>query len=470
MNYNRRQLFQNAGATGLLTGFASQWPLYAANSEPHYLMIVSTFGGCDASYLFDARPLSMTEHGLQHNYLGENPTKYDSANGGTCWRTKLTEPLKPWLDKLAIVNGVMMGADLEDHFQNFAVALTANPFGGPSYLGYWPGGETASLQIVENGGIISFLPSNNIGRRVSLGLESAESLRSMASNIDEAKFMDAFKFPSARTNKSAENGRNNSWQSSAKRMQHAFTTMPSLQKHLRGLPEKTELKPSDNPTEQDVLDELAALTKLYAGAMKSGLAPVSMIELTALLGRLGHVFDAHDLRTAKAQPVAIGAVAKSYKVILETLATTEFQNGKSMLDVTTVVFQSEFSRTMRQERNPIGETGTDHNSLTNTVLLAGKSIRGGIVLGNSDFQTHDEELSAAHMKVDARRVKIMGRPFDFATSESRQDQPNAFHMTDYLTMASVLNTLQYAGGIDSKHRYILGRGLPEAPIVSKLLR
>ena len=59
---------------------------------------------------------------------------------------------------------------------------------------------------------------------------------------------------------------------------------------------------------------------------------------------------------------------------LKFFKNTSYDANRSLLDVTTLCFTSEFTRTMRQNNRAMHDTGTDHNPLTNTVLLAGKKV------------------------------------------------------------------------------------------------
>jgi hypothetical protein len=124
---------------------------------------------------------------------------------------------------------------------------------------------------------------------------------------------------------------------------------------------------------------------------------------------------------------------------------------------------------MRQLGRPIDDTGTDHNPLSNSVLIGGAGIKSGLVLGASDFQTATETLSGAHQALDPEGLKIMGRPFDFATSKPRTDLPATFDPADYLQVASVINTVYSLFGVASDKWRLVERGGAVAPVLSALL-
>jgi uncharacterized protein (DUF1501 family) len=98
-----------------------------------------------------------------------------------------------------------------------------------------------------------------------------------------------------------------------------------------------------------------------------GLSKVGVISMR-------HQLDSHDVNTAKDQPNLYNLVADDLVDIFQYLVDTPYDSKRSLFDVTTVMVTSEFSRTMRQDKKKIDETGTDHNPLNNTVLLAGKGI------------------------------------------------------------------------------------------------
>ena len=51
------------------------------DADPHFFLLIVLDGGADPSYMFDARPLSMTRAGKIQNYLGEEPGVWTGSNG-----------------------------------------------------------------------------------------------------------------------------------------------------------------------------------------------------------------------------------------------------------------------------------------------------------------------------------------------------------------------------------------------------
>ena len=63
------------------------------SADPHFFLLVVLNGGADSSYMFDARPLSMTKAGKIQNYLGKEPDPWIGKNGVTTLATSLIKPL-----------------------------------------------------------------------------------------------------------------------------------------------------------------------------------------------------------------------------------------------------------------------------------------------------------------------------------------------------------------------------------------
>ena len=156
--------------------------------------------------------------------------------------------------------------------------------------------------------------------------------------------------------------------------------------------------------------------------------------------------------------------------ILRTLKDTPFDEKRSMFEVTTVMVTSEFGRTMRIDNSPISETGTNHNPLNNSVLLAGKGIKGGLVIGASDLEDENASASGAHLTVDKSLEKLMGRPFDFKTQTSRLDRPSTFDIKDYLTINSVVNTIYTLFDVPPNLHRAVDRMGPPALTLPSILR
>ena len=119
MNSSRREFMKwsLAGAGTLL--LSDLWPrnVMAAPpvEDPHFFLQIVMNGGADNSYLFDARPLSMTKAGIMQNYTGVDPISYQAANGGSCLVSVAAKDLFDYRDDLCILNGVIMATSFDGH-------------------------------------------------------------------------------------------------------------------------------------------------------------------------------------------------------------------------------------------------------------------------------------------------------------------------------------------------------------------
>src|SRR5262249_26626751 len=146
-----------------------------------------------------------------------------------------------------------------------------------------------------------------------------------------------------------------------------------------------------------------------------------------------------------------------------------FDATRSLFDLTTVMVASEFSRTLRAADRPIQQTGTHHNQYANTMLIGGRGIRGGMVIGASDLPNEHAEVSRAHLALDPTLERCMGWPSDSTTMTPRRDRPEGFDIADYLTVTSVVNTVYALFGVDRQYWRTSRRDLPTAPLLQGLL-
>jgi uncharacterized protein (DUF1501 family) len=180
-------------------------------------------------------------------------------------------------------------------------------------------------------------------------------------------------------------------------------------------------------------------------------------------------FDVHDADQAKQQPKLFTDAVQRIAGLFQGLVDTPFDAKRSMFDVTTVMVASEFGRTMRAPDMHIDNTGTNHNQYANSVLLGGKGFRSGLVIGATDLVDEKARPSNAHLAMDPALEKVMGRPIDLATLQTRPDEPDSFDLQNYLTISSVVNTLYAMFDVPKSRHRPIGRNLPEAPVLRGLL-
>lgn len=454
MTISRRRLLSYAAAGGgtlLLPSMGAREA--AAAADPHFFLMIVLNGGADPAYMFDARPLSMTRAGRIQNYLGKEPFPYRGRNGIATLASTLVEPLLPFRDWFSVLNGVYMTPGFDGHLQNMNFLFAGNPFGGESFVPHLnlaeTGRERASLDAVSPS---DALPVNvdNHSAVVSLNPWAAAGLATSLKQLRPIQAGDPLaEFMRGRVKVNA--GGAGRFAAGAQRMLAGLDGAPAVQRQLAKLvPPHPEAEPENQAVD------------LIAQCFRQSIAR-SAIYL------LPEFFDVHSAEQAKAQPKLFAAAIARLREIFEALDETPFDAHRSMIDVTTVMVASEFGRTMRSADAPVHATGTNHNSLSNSVLLGGKGVRGGLVIGASDLANERAQPSGAHRAMDPALEKAMGTPFDFASMHPIPELPDHFEIEDHLTIGSVINTVYALFGVPESRYRSLGRNLPVAPVLHGLL-
>lgn len=446
----RRLLAFGAAGAGTLM-FPTVRPALAAPAtplaDPHFFLLVMMGGGADAAYTYDARPLSMTAAGRIHNYLGEQPGLLKGRNGGTTLATRLTWPLIRLQDRFSILNGVVMTPSFDGHLQNVNFLLTGDPFGGESFvphLNLATAARPADLldAVVPTNPIASNV--TNDSRMVPLRPQSAgglaHQLRGVAPFAKGGELMD---FVRSRVAANARGpGR---FATGAARMETALADAADMHTRLA----RIEAPDGDGNAEDQSVS-------LMAQCFRLGIARSAIYQLP-------ENFDTHALDDARKQPQLFAAAIARIVDLFDALIETPYDTRRSMLDVTTVMVATEFTRTLRSSDAPVTSTGTHHNQYSNTIWLGGKGIKPGLVIGASDLADEQAAASKAHLALDPNLERAIGRPFDFATMQPRPDAPETFDLRDQLTIASVINTVYSLFDVPRERWRILGRNLPSAP-------
>ncbi|HTL33790.1 MAG TPA: DUF1501 domain-containing protein [Kofleriaceae bacterium] len=449
MTLSRRNLLWSASALGLLLLAPRRLVRAAAPDAPRrYLLHLIAQGGLDTASMFDARPMAMTAAGKIHNPHNVDPAVWTGTNGQTALAAPPTQALASIRDRFSVLNGVVMSTTFDGHDQNTNLFLAGSPFGGSSFAATLNTITPSPLDYVRLGTIIGAELQDP--RAIPLSEPGFAQLKSGVNALGKiSPFVDDFL-----ASESATLGSN------TKRFGAGVAALDRATLASTDLRERIESV--DLGSESDPLDaQLAVVRELFRLDIARG----------AMLAINGDdlFFDNHAPQAAQAQAPSYVELCTRIARVFKFLAATPFDDTHSLADVTTVVVGSEFGRTMRQLNNPITNTGTDHNPLSSTVLVGGAGIRGGLVLGASDFQTANETLSGAHTTLDPENVKVMGRPFDFSAAAPRSDRPAGFAATDYLQIASVINTIYSLFGVESAAWRLTERGGDAAPVIHDLL-
>ena len=363
------------------------------------------------------------------------------------------QPLTRLRDRFCILNGVFMTPSFDGHLQNVNFLMTGAPFGGESFVphlnGRTPGRSPDLLDaIVPTNQIMSNL-TNNAGV-VSLRPQSVASLAQQLRNVPPVAPGDEL-MDFVRGRMAANAGGAGRFATGAGTMHSALAQTGEMHRRLAQLQRPD---PAGSAEDQSV--------SLIAQCFRLGIARSAVYLLP-------EDFDVHSPELARKQPRMFATAMDRLVALFDGLIETPYDAKRSLLDVTTVMVASEFSRTLRSPDAPIDNTGTNHNSYCNTFLLGGKGVRPGLVVGASDLADEQSVPSPAHLSLDPKLEKAMGRPFDFQKLQPRADNPQVFDIRDYLTVGSVVNTVYSLFGVPQARWRTVGRDLPTAPALQGLL-
>jgi hypothetical protein len=424
------------------------------DSEDHFFLQVMIPGGLDPLYMFDSRPMELSQKGLQVNHNAEDPQIWQGRNGVSTLATSATEVLKPYQDYFSVINGVLMATNFDGHDQNMNFFLTGNAFGGESFIPHLNFQGKSPLDGLVSGFLFAEL--QNSGKMVPLTTNSASRLLPKVKDHVVSLNNGGPEIAHAMRRMFALGKGGGRFSLGSFRMGEAFSQSAGLAQLMAGV--------LINPIQGPQVPPENQFLELMSGFFRSRIAKSAVLSLN-----LPQLVDTHDATSAKASVTLAKSVSQKLKAIIKGLIETEFRDGQSLIDVTTFIIGSEFGRSMRQEGVALEASGTDHNPLNSSLLIGGKGLRHGWVVGGSDFITSDEVLSGAHLKLDPSRTRTMGRPLEFSTLQMREDKPPSYREEDYLGIASVINTIYRIFNFPQERYRSLGRNLPPAPALLPLI-
>jgi hypothetical protein len=451
---NRREFLGHGASLCAGVVLRASWLQAAtAGGDPHFFLQVFISGGMDSSYLFDARPLAMTQAGKIQNYLGEEPRAWEGKNGQVTLATRLVEKLAPYRARFSVINGIVMTTTFDGHPQNINYMFSGNPFGGDSFIpDLNQGGDSLSLDAIQEGQ----LPGSfrNLGKSVPMSAVSGARLiekNRTVPQLDPTNPAIAF----IRTRMEANGRGPGGFSAASKLMAQAYGESPRLSTQLAGIQMSFTAKEDDGE---------GRFLELMTAFFKHGISRSAVIAFDTRLA-----VDTHDAASASRQPQTYEMITSRLARIFKFLEDTEFLPGRSLWEFTTVSVASEFGRTMRQGGKRLDQTGTDHNPLANSILLGGKGIRGNLLIGATDFVSASDTVSPAHAYLDPLGMKAMARPFDFDRFVPRTDLPAEYTDTDYISIQSVVNSIYSVFGVNRSRHWKVGRNGPVAKVLTPLL-
>ncbi len=363
-------------------------------------MLASFYGSSESSHLSVAGRRLLTaardkvlSADREHLKLGD--TKWTDGKGGALLARASARPLEDMRQELCIFNGVLSDPKGDGHDRNLGQVLTGNH---QSQVGFFeainsPDHPFSYIQFGDNP-FIPFPSNSGSGLRFS----SPSLFKMFASEMQNLEhFPLTEKALSYFRSDSLARGRTHlpffaGVQKLLTSLANSQASYEKLKKPMRGAI-ASDNAPKEESSNNETLEEITIAKQhinILIESFKSRLTTTGI--LTSSLA-----FDAHSADTAVVQPANFFAVSHILKYAIETLKSTEFMGG-SLYDRTTILMTSEFSRTLRQDSSDIYQSGTDHNTLCNTVVGAGRAFRNlrGRILGASDMQAMDEKRVDAH--------------------------------------------------------------------------
>ncbi len=463
MKISRRKALELGGGLGAMMLPSVVWSQPSPDSktsgdsasDPHYFLFIYLPEGFDVSFMYDARPMALSEAGKIHNYTQEEPRKIVGVNGESTFATNLTKPLDTFKDYFSVINGVHMAGTFQGHGQNLNMMLTGNAFGGKSFLPYL---GNHPLDTVRFGKFVDKPVLNNNDRSMILTEQSAYAIYQIA-QAKKSKQDHADKFIRSQVSRSGDG--KGMFARGVRQYGRAIYDASSLQNYLG----EAEVNSPDAS-----LGNRLAIMKSYltAGVTNTGMLILDEGEFNV---------DAHDSKAAASYPKLTTAIVAQLVEIFDFLKNEKVpkSSDKTLMDVTTFVFTSEFSRTMRQVGKSMDQTGTDHNPLGNSVLIGGKGIKGGQILGATDLDQVDSngefsQVSGVHRALEPQLLSMMGVPFDFERGLAmRQARPDVFKSNDHLSFSSIANTIMTMFGVPQDQHWAFERNGAKAKIIKQLI-
>lgn len=454
---SRRNLLKSFA--GVAASTAYPFSLAKARSNPdHFFILFMVEGGFDPLYFGDPRPQEMTEKNMIANYTPfDKEPPIDFLTGQVA---QAMAPLKEHQDAISLIRGVIMNLGFDGHEQNLQVLFTGNPFvGSANFL--------SPLNLVSQNNPIDVLDfarveqlKDNRSRILTASPSHLEGLRGMALASEGDPLMIEYRKKMLMRIKAAAEGRGGLFQKGSKELYQSLMANQSLKDSIQSLKMST------------TGDDFKSQTMAALASFKSQLASTAVVRLSP-----NSAFDTHDSEGAKDSPDLAKRTMSALAECIQLLKQTFYDEDRSFLDVTTFAFTSEFGRTMRQTGKDIMRSGTDHNAFNNCVLVGGKNIKPGQIIGESDLKTAKEfndmaERSPHHRFFDPKDLKTFGKPYDFSRSQVIQTPlENEMSLENYISMHSVTNTIFEAFGVPrSSHWHLPGRQTAVAPLIKALLK
>jgi hypothetical protein len=346
------QTLLTLGASTFLGPIASFAQSVAVNDEDHFFVMIrpNSFAGMDVMLgldpwvsngkCWDYKLATRPDGEINSAFLGYTDQDVVTTSGGINLGPS-AKPLLPFADSIAVVNGIIVNERDNGHPAALNYMSTGNGEG-----------KTADVSVelahtLSNPGPFGVLFEGQIeiGKRLSVGISDFKSIGEMLDGISPISVLKTLpksnlktSFEDSKTNLISNESNLNQFFDSARKFSRPVTS-----------------------------------SQILAAALSSNVAQIAQLDM-GINGLDTHV--THAEVHPKLQMDFWQKIADLFTLFKNTPYGTK---GESLYDKTTFMMFSEFSRTPQLNAN----AGKDHNPQTNSVLLAGRNIKGNQVVGQS---------------------------------------------------------------------------------------
>ncbi len=377
------------------------WPLAHAEEfstqNDHFFVLVRTTGGMDVSYGLDPQILPRGAD-ASDLYVGYTEDKIISAGPGIRL-APAAQALSRYAPDLLVINGIRMENDGHDQLNHYI----------------------SSGMTDQNEPLLPAKLQSLLGSEDDLGVLADASMASSGALVTNLKDLSS-----------------GSYKDLIAMMDTPDSELSSpYQKVIRTLRAQAPQFETMKDTLSEVRSKVSGAPETYsklAAAISVGLAGFGAVQGNEDTNDLD-THREHDSNQTKGQKIVWENVAS----LFDTFKAIQWkETGSSLFDRTTFMVVSEFSRGPYLN----SQNGKDHNTLTNSVLLAGRGIHGGKTVGGSRLFTRRQLKNGV---ADQRGV-----PIDYETGLIARSPENA----DFIRPENIARTIAKIFGEPKGHTIV----------------
>lgn len=375
LDLTRRKLLTLIPTLAPLAGLSLySTPLFsqAPETSDHFFCYLIMEGGCDATLGLDPW-IQEKRLDPQDIFIEYTPNEVTSTGG--LYLGPSAAPLKPFADRISVFNGVFMSLQDNGHPAAMSYITTGNPTGLRPDI---------SVEIADSRGAGPFgvISNQSLSTKQSQCLvSSSRDIASLKDKSNPASFFQllfsTFKNPTS------------NWSKTVTSLLNGNSTFDALKAELIKLS-------ANNPNLEPEHVAAACFSSLACSE--------AQINISQNIGGL----DTHAQHVGTHKRIQLSHWEKVAS-IFSLFQSLPFKDS-NLFEHTTFMVASEFSRTAALN----AANGKDHNPLTNSVLLAGRGVRGNQTIGGSKVVTRQDSSSGDSYLIalpwDFQQQKLITQP------------------------------------------------------------